>query len=102
MTVCAVCRETMADGPETRCFTCIAGPDASRTSVGALEAYRRGLAARGARKPRETDAVLRQRAGSPRRHPPTARELLEQGLDQTERSEVRTKGEEVIRSEMLS
>lgn len=42
---CQKCNENMADGPIPVCFTCIAGSAASKSSEGALEAYRKGLAA---------------------------------------------------------
>jgi hypothetical protein len=84
------------------CYSCIAGREASRTSVGAAQAYAHGLTARGARKPRETGVPRTHgRSGSPRRLP-TAAELRERGLDVVERGERRTRGEEVIRAVMLS
>jgi hypothetical protein len=84
-----------------RCATCSYGPEFSRTSVGASA---RVSTARGARKPRETaTAPVSVRAGSPRRRlAPTARELRDNGLDRVERSEVRTRGEEIIRAVLLS
>lgn len=100
---CNRCKLSMPDFGHPVCWTCIAGPEASRTSVGASAAYQRGLRSvtpRGATHPRETAPALRQRVGSPRRLP-TARELRDGGLDVVERSEKRTRGEEIIRSVLL-
>jgi hypothetical protein len=82
------------------CATCSYGPEFSRTSVGASA---RVSAARGARKRETAAASVSARAGSPRRRQlPTARELRDNGLDRVERSEVRTRGEEIIRAVLLS
>lgn len=90
----------MPDLGFTRCATCSYGPEFSRTSVGASA---RVAAARDARKRETAAAPVSVRAGSPRRRQlPTARELRENGLDVVERGERRTRGEEVIRSVMLS
>lgn len=102
--ICARCHATMPDFGHSTCFTCIAGRDASKSSIGASAAYQRGLRSvtpRGATHPRETaPAALRQQVGSPRRLP-ASRELRDNGLDVVERSEKRTKGEEIIRSVLL-
>lgn len=88
--ICARCHATMPDFGHSTCFTCIAGRDASKSSIGASAAYQRGLRSvtpRGATHPRETAPALRQRVGSPRRLPDVR--------------EKRTRGEEIIRSVLL-